>query len=1147
MTHPPITHRMRRLVVQATLMAFSFHLQAQAATISPEPLATQNGTAARANLMFVFDDSGSMARDYLPDNGGYGNLCHGFYGTNFVFYNPSVTYTAPPQYTGTLFPNATFNNAYIDGYKQSGTKTDLSNVANLSTPTVRVGTTGGGAAINSKFYYATPKTGSPNPPACISGSGYDWAQWNIVTSLPAGDQQNYANWYSFYRTRMLMMRGSVGQVLANIDAKRFRIGYNAISDYQYSNGTKFLRVGDFDAGTQRQDFYTKLYSAASTGSTPLRSALEKIGKYYAGRQMNGSALPSGADPLQYSCQRNYAILATDGYWNLGDEPSGYSPTRLNGRTAIGNTDAGAGIALGRRDTGRYNAGGAWVTGGSGVQNSLADIAEYFFDTDLRDSGVAGTSCTGSIATEDVCTNNVAFESPPINQPIENVQHQRMVTYTLGLGLAGKLTYDPAYDTPNGDYKSIVQGTLAWPDPDVTNTSGTVVSRVDDLWHAAVNGRGRYYSAANPVDVAVALGDALQNISADTGTASSAATSSQLPVNGDNYAYVGQYATVTWEGNLLAYTIDPSNGVVSNTALWQANATLKAQVGSSTDTRTILFRDPSVTGSKLANFNYTSLNSAGLGANFTNACVSPYKLTQCSGLGATLRTDANDGNRMVNFLRGRTGNEDVTSNAVSDRLYRGRPNTPLGDIVNAAPVYVKKPPFKYTDSGYAAFQSANGSRTAVVYVAANDGMLHALDASNGSELWAYVPTAVMPNMVVLADGNYDSKHQYFVDGTPVVGDVFDGTSWRTILVGGLGAGGRAYYALDITNPASPKSLWEFSVNNDNDLGLTFGNPVITKNKAGAWVVAFTSGYNNVSPGNGNGHLFVRNAITGAAVSKISTFTVGTTPAGDTTTPSELGKINPWVDAETDNTAKRFYGGDMLGYMWRFDFDDNIAPSGNEAMPLGRALTSGGIPQPITTKPISAKISGTSANSVSFSTGRYLGLTDVSNVDTQSLYVIKDTLGATGLGTVRTNSGMVAQTMTATRTVTTALVDWNVKNGWYIDFPGPPTGERVNVDMIQTGKLLVVATNRPAPTACSSGGKSVLYLFNIATGGLTDTAVELDQLTAGLSFIITGSDQTGGGTLRLLRTDVKGKTAPYTPPTAGGGPGATRRTSWRELVN
>jgi type IV pilus assembly protein PilY1 len=1128
---------MRRIVVQATLMAFSFHLQAQAATISPEPLATQNGTAARANLMFVFDDSGSMARDYLPETANYNNACFGYHGTNTIFYNPSTTYVLPPQYTGTPFPAATFNNAYINGYAQSGTKTDLSNLANLTTDSIRVGTTSGGAAINSKFYYATPKTGSPNPPAC--GGSYDWTKWDFVTTLPAAQQQNYANWYSFYRTRMLLMRGAVGQVFADIDARRFRIGYNAISDYQYNNGTKFLRIGDFDAGTQKQDFYTKLYSAASTGSTPLRSALEKVGKYYAGRQLNGSALPSGADPLQYSCQRNYALLATDGYWNLGDEPTGYSPTRLNGSTAIGNTDGGASISVERRDT-------------LGVSNSLADIAQYFFDTDLRDPLVTGTSCTGSIATENVCTNNVAFEAAPTNLPIEQVQHQRMVTYTLGLGLAGNLTYRSDYDTAtSGDFASIKQGTLAWPNPNVTSTSATVVTRVDDLWHAAVNGRGRYYSASNPADVAVALGDALQNITAATGTASSAATSSQLPVNGDNFAYVGQYTTVLWEGNLLAYTIDTSTGIVSNTPLWQANSTLKAQVGSTSDTRTILFRDTSVTGTQLANFDFTNLNTAGLGANFTNACATGnYKLSQCSslvGLGATVQAAANNGDNMVNFLRGRTGNEDLTANALNSRLFRGRPNTPLGDIVNAAPVYVKKPPFKYTDSGYAAFQSANASRTGVVYVAANDGMLHALNASNGSELWAYVPRAVMQNMYLLADSNYDALHTYYVDGTPVVGDVFDGTSWRTILVGGLGAGGRAYYALDITNPASPKSLWEFSVSNDNDLGLTFGNPVITKNKAGTWVVAFTSGYNNVSPGNGNGHLFVLNAVTGATISKISTFTSGTTPAGTTTTLSDLGKINPWVDAETDNTAKRFYAGDMLGYMWRFDFDNNIAPTGNEAMLLGRALTSGGVPQPITTKPIAAKISGTTANTVSFATGRYLGLPDVSNTDTQSLYVIKDTLGTTGLGTVRTNSGMVAQTMTAARTVTTQLVDWTIKNGWYIDFSGPVSGERVNVDMIQTGKLLAVATNQPSPTACNAGGNSALYFFNIATGGLTNATIPFTELTAGLSFIITGSDQTGGGTLRLLRTDVKGKSSPFTPTTTGGGAGTTRRTSWRELVN
>lgn len=1151
MTTQSSRSRFHARVVGTVWLAMLLQSHVHAADIANNPLATQAAATVRANMMFIMDDSLSMASDYVPDNANYGNLCFGSSQTNAIFYNPAVVYTPPLRADGTSFPNAAFNAAKDDGYSSSSGTTNLSNVNNLTTPSTQVRAT---SPTNSKFYYATYTATNPATPVC-SGNQYNWTKWTIVTSaasLTAAQQTNYANWYAYYRTRMLAMRGAVGRVMDAIDASRFRVGYSAISSNSYVSSGGFLPVGDFDQGTQKLDFYSKLYAATPTGATPLRSALEKIGKYYAGRQRNGSALPAGAvDPMQYSCQRNYAILTTDGYWNRSDEPSSnYTPTRLNGSTAIGNPDSGAGIPRPRRDDGRTQ-GNNWVTGGSGVANTLADIAEYFFDTDLRDSGVAGTPCTGSVANQDVCVNDVPWENVA-NVGVEQVTHQRMTTYALGLGVAGQLTYRPDYDTAtSGDYFNIRNGSLPWPDPNVASTSFTVATRADDLWHAAVDGRGRYYSASNPADMVTGLSGALDAIASTVGTGAAAATSSQQPVGGDNFIYLAQYTTVLWDGNVKAFTIDPASGAVSTTPLWEAKNTLRAQTAPTTDTRNIYFRNTAVVGTHRADFTYANLNAAGLGGSFVNACqTGNFKLSQCAALvaqGAAVQTAANDGTNMVNYLRGRRGLEDIVANVTTDRLFRARPNTPLGDIVNAAPVYVKKPPFRYADAGYSTFASNQAGRTGVVYVAANDGMLHALDATNGNELWAYVPTPVMSNLWRLADANYDTNHRYFVDGAPVVGDVFDGSNWRTVLVGGLGAGGRAYYALDVTDPANPISLWEISSNDDADLGLTFGNPVITKNKAGTWVVAFSSGYNNTAPGNGNGHLYVRNIISGAPISKISTFTSGTTPAGTAGAPSGLGKISPWIDDETNNTAARIYGGDMLGDMWRFDFDDNIAPSGNEAFLMGRALTTGGVAQPITTKPILAKVGNvTTLPTVTFATGRYLGASDIGDTTLQSIYVVKDALLATGLGTLRSNVGMVQQTMAAatvsgvaTRRVTVQPVDWSVSNGWYIDL-SLTAGERVNVDMLQTGRLLTVASNIPAPTPCNPGGTSWLYFFDISNGGIGDAMLS-DALTAGLNIVKLGD------TIKIIQWDTLGRPR-VTTPTMPGGPGATlRRTSWRELVN
>src|SRR5262249_55620382 len=177
--------------------------------------------------------------------------------------------------------------------------------------------------------------------------------------------------------------------------------------------------------------------------------------------------------------------------------------------------------------------------------------------------------------------------------------------------------------------------------------------------------------------------------------------------------------------------------------------------------------------------------------------------------------------------------------------------------------------------------------------------------------------VAPGMWQLADRGYASKHKYFVDGSPVSMDVYDGSGWRTVLVAGLNAGGRGYYAVDITNPTAPKALWEICSDSrlwsisDKNMGYSFGNPVITKLASdGTWVVLVTSGYNNVSPGDGHGYLYVIDVIKGTILQKIDT------GVGSGTDPSGLGKITPWIEnLLNDNTTAYVYGGGFEGKNWK----------------------------------------------------------------------------------------------------------------------------------------------------------------------------------------------------------------------------------------
>jgi type IV pilus assembly protein PilY1 len=806
----------------------------------------------------------------------------------------------------------------------------------------------------------------------------------------------------------------------------------------------------------------------------------------------------------------------------------------------------------------------------GSSNSLADVAMYYYKTDLRDASLG--NCQGALGVgTDVCKDNVS----PQGSDVAIWQH--MTTFTLGLGVNGILKYDKNYLTQTtGDFNDIKQGTKNWS----VAGDGKEAENIDDLWHAAVNGRGQYFSAGDPTTLASSLSGILAAIVEKIGSASGAAASNLQPVAGDNKLFVAQYTSGKWIGDVLALTIDPETGVISPTVTWSAKTQLNAMVAAGTARNIYYFKkDLSGNTGQLRAFTHGNLATDALNGNVDGACGQTPALTQCSTLAATAASTAaasaadpadtakaaaataaaaelagaNSGAEMVNWLRG------------AERTYYRARTGVLGDIIGGAPVFVSKPPFKYTENAYASFASTNATRAGTVYVAANDGMLHAFDGTTGNERWAYMPSAVLPSLYKLADNSYASNHQYLVDGAPTIGEIYVGGAWKTILVGGLGAGGRSYYALDITNPNSPVALWEFT---DTHLGLTFGNPIITKRADGTWVVVFASGYNNnVSGGDGNGRMYVLNANTGAMITSIQTNTAASTPAGTTTTPSGLAKLNVWVDSEIDNTAKRFYGGDLLGNLWRFDIDGLVAPN-NAALRLAQlSAGSPATPQPITTQVSLGEITQSSVKYpvVFVGTGKYLGTSDLSNTAKQSVYALKDPLTATGLGDVRAGTTLVAQTLTdeynsditpkktGNRIATKNAVTWSSKNGWYVDLPS--AGERVNVEPQLLFNTLTVAANIPSSDACVIGGESYLYRFDIGTGGSATNGSDAagswlgNTMIVGLSFVQLqkAGGAAGSGDLVTITVDNAGNTGTSKVPEPASSAGATRRTSWREIVN
>ena len=411
---------------------------------------------------------------------------------------------------------------------------------------------GGGSSVDAiysaYFYYEHTSNPTSPPSTCAANNAYTKKQ-----PLTAAEKQNFANWYSYYRTRINMMKSASGRAFAPIDDK-YRVGLDVISNN--NPGTVRATPARFD-GTRKSDWYTKLYAAGASGSTPLRAALSKAGRLYAGKVITGDA-----DPVQYSCQQNFTILTTDGYWNLSSEvPAGsstnppnsgtygsaasnYGPYREDNRTVVGDQDGVAGTVRPYLDSGKY-------------ANSIADVAMYYYKTDLRPTGANGGLLDDGSGPLDVSKNNVPTAGA------DTANHQHMTTFALGLGVAGTLAYDEDYLTgSSADYNAILQGTKNWPNPDIRNTDQQVTVRVDDTWHAAVNGRGQYLSASNPDSVIIALRKTLAAISVTNASAAAAATSSLEPVAGDNYAYVAQYTTGLWYGDLLARTIELNTGALS---------------------------------------------------------------------------------------------------------------------------------------------------------------------------------------------------------------------------------------------------------------------------------------------------------------------------------------------------------------------------------------------------------------------------------------------------------------------------------------------------------------------------------------------------------------------------------------------------------
>jgi len=670
--------------------------------------------------------------------------------------------------------------------------------------------------------------------------------------------------------------------------------------------------------------------------------------------------------------------------------------------------------------------------------------------------------------------------------------------------------------------------------------GTASGALDSI--AAAGGTGTAYLADNPASLQATFDTVFKDILVKAGASSSAASNS-TSLTSSSVLYQARFnPDNNWAGDLLAnalsYVVSGAALTVSvnQTATWSAADQLETKDPA---TRVILTyaRDTSTAISGIP-FRWSNIDS--LGDN-----------TVKNALNTTPITLVNDGkgSDRVDYLRGGTGGSSANSFR-TDRVGK------LGSIIHSSPVYVGTSNAGYSDTDYQTFTDASGARAtrpAIIYAGANDGMLHGFSADSGNEVLAYVPGELLPEINLLTADGYATSvpHRYFVDGTPMIADVklniSNTVTWKTILAGGLNGGGQGIYALDVTNPlifsesnAASLALWEFTDEDDADLGYTYLQPTIdpstnqsaqiVKMANDKWALIIGNGYNNTEAdghASTTGHaalfiLFIEEGLDGDWSTSGDYIKIDT-GEGTSLLPNGLATPVP-LDHDNDGKVDYIYAGDLLGNLWKFDVSSTSTSnwgnkiSGNSPLFTASFIDSNGIvqPQPITTIPIISS-HPTEGYMIGFGTGKYLEHSDITDTSKHSFYGIWDK-NASSPQTID-KSDLVQQTIGFTspagtfpryRLTSNNVVDYNSKFGWYMDLS--ESGERVSVNPIRRSGRFVFVTRTPreALTPCDPGGG-------------TSWLMELDYLT-GAPLPIAPLDLNGDGIIddadKVTITDVHG---------------------------
>lgn len=654
-----------------------------------------------------------------------------------------------------------------------------------------------------------------------------------------------------------------------------------------------------------------------------------------------------------------------------------------------------------------------------------------------------------------------------------------------------------------------------------------------LEDAAKYGQGKYYQASDSDDLTIALSSALSEITSKAGSGGSGVTSGAIVGVGSSY-YQTSYDPKDWRGTIKAFGFTSTGSVDTASVLWNTDKTIV----------------PTATAPLYQSWNTDS--NATIPLSFTN-------------FSATQRTTLSQG-----LPNGISGIDLVEWSKGTNKAGLKVRTALLGDIINS-PLVLASPAEQtaadlVNDTSYTAYLATKSTNmTASLVVNANDGFVNVINADTkgntvrGTRRYAYMPSSVLPSLRYIADPTYIDgvSHKFLVDGQVGVFDAQLDGAWKTLAIGGTGAGGKTFYALQLFDAAQgnvSNALWEISApatptptNAFNDLGYAYAKPEVARLPNGRWAAFISNGYGSNT---GVAALYVVDIVNGSLIKKIV--------VDSADTANGLSSVKLRVNSQ--NIVQAAYGGDLKGQMWKFDLSG--APDAWRVAFAGKPLfaTAGGATQPITVQPLLADNS-LGGKVLFFGTGKFNETADKTNKDLQAFYAVWDADGGSGQITTASLqaqqvtgvfSGSAGQFITTSQNETT----YPAEKGWYLPlvYSSALTGERViNQASLVLGRIIFTTASVDTTDPCSSFGTGKLVELDAFSGKMLNYAVldtNNDGVVDGNDTISSGVIFTGG--IPTLNAVVNGAARKVVNDSSGGittlvekAGGGSRRIMWRQI--